>query len=432
MNLHAARSATTSALVFGAEEAKQSPSGGDGFAALLDERRAERAADGARMGQRNAFDVAPPPRRPEPAAPAPARAREVCADRSRLNDPERDRVPQRERPADEASQSVESRSAARRNERARDGGAARERRAEAKTEDSTEVADAADAADTAAPAASNRLDDDRPASVFEWLAHLEPARAAPTEVGDSLLASPGAEVDGTYAMTPLGEGGASAADARADAVAGSDPSLMHAVDGSAAAALSDELLNLSDAASDAPRGMGASESTPLAPAGVTASALASGVSAHGATAAPAAAGSGVTVQVATPLGAPDFSQALATQLTTLARNGVQEATLQLNPAEMGPIAVKIVLDGAQAQIDFAAEQARTRAALEAGLPTLAAALHGAGLTLTGGGVFERRHHPDEAQWTPQEAESGGIEATGAPSAAVPRRTLVRGLLDAYA
>jgi len=130
-----------------------------------------------------------------------------------------------------------------------------------------------------------------------------------------------------------------------------------------------------------------------------------------------------------------FPQALASQLTTLARDGVHEATLQLNPAEMGPIAVKIVLDGAQAQIDFAAAHARTREAIESGLPSLAAALHGAGLTLAGGGVYEQ-HPGRDGEPSPGEGGRGGGPRAAAdddaPAAAAPRRVAVRGLLDAYA
>ena len=55
---------------------------------------------------------------------------------------------------------------------------------------------------------------------------------------------------------------------------------------------------------------------------------------------------------------------------------------------MGPVTVKIVLDGNQARVDFSADMATTRSAIEASLPALAAALHDSGLTLTGGGVFD--------------------------------------------
>ncbi len=152
--------------------------------------------------------------------------------------------------------------------------------------------------------------------------------------------------------------------------------------------------------------------------------------------APAAAGSAAPVfTLATPLAAPDFAQALAAQLTTLARDGVHEAQLQLNPAEMGPIAVQIVVDGSQAQVDFAATQAATRQALEASLPSLAAALQSLGLTLSGGGVFEqgsaaRDDRPGEpAARGPRRVGGTDASAGGAQPVALRARA---GLLDLYA
>jgi len=50
--------------------------------------------------------------------------------------------------------------------------------------------------------------------------------------------------------------------------------------------------------------------------------------------------------------------------------------------------VQIVMDGTQARIDFGADVAATRQAIEAGLPELASALRDAGFTLAGGGVSQ--------------------------------------------
>ena len=92
--------------------------------------------------------------------------------------------------------------------------------------------------------------------------------------------------------------------------------------------------------------------------------------------------------VAAALDSPAFAPALATQVSWLVRDGVQQARLSLNPAEMGPVTVRIVLDGTQARVDFSADMVATRAAIETSLPTLAAALHDRGLTLAGGGVSD--------------------------------------------
>lgn len=121
----------------------------------------------------------------------------------------------------------------------------------------------------------------------------------------------------------------------------------------------------------------------------SAAAAASAAAAPATTAATtAAADTPVAASVPVPMESPDFAEAFGVQVSLLARDGVQEAELHLNPAEMGPVSVQIVLDGERARIDFGAQAAATRAAIEASLPELAAALRDAGLTLAGGGVSQ--------------------------------------------
>ena len=142
----------------------------------------------------------------------------------------------------------------------------------------------------------------------------------------------------------------------------------------------------------------AESATPLAPPALSAATMAATpIASHAAPNAPhlnlelesaAAAAPAFETRLAAAIDTPAFAPALAHRLSWLAREGVQQARITLNPAEMGPLAVRIVLDGTQARIDFSADFAATRAAIEASLPTLAAALHDSGLTLSGGGVFD--------------------------------------------
>ena len=147
----------------------------------------------------------------------------------------------------------------------------------------------------------------------------------------------------------------------------------------------------------------------------------------------------LTVNLPTPLASPEFAQALGLQMSVLATDGVQRAELQLNPAEMGPVSVQIVIDGSSAQIDFGADLAATRHAIEAGLPELAGALRDAGFTLTGGGVSQhsggRSGSHDTASRDPHggtharhDADTGGVAA----SALRLRRTVAAGGVDLYA
>lgn len=91
-----------------------------------------------------------------------------------------------------------------------------------------------------------------------------------------------------------------------------------------------------------------------------------------------------------PFGSTDFAQALAEKVSmwvgSARTDGAMTAELHLNPAEMGPINVKISLDGQSAHVDFAAAAVETRKAIEASLPMLSSALNDVGLSLTGGDV----------------------------------------------
>lgn len=226
----------------------------------------------------------------------------------------------------------------------------------------------------------------------------------------------------------------------ADAAAAATAALTGQGDAAALGAADDALPGMT-AAADAPRA-GAdsfaarlSEALGMAPTGTAAPAE---VRAEAADAAPA--GPTPEVPLPTPLDDPGFGAALGAQVTLLVRDGVEEARLQLNPAEMGPVTVKIALDGARATVEFSADLAATRQVLEQTLPDLAAALHDQGLMLAGGGVFEPprdgRQDParDDGRGQPREPGRGGPAGGDAPAAgaAAPRAGARRGLLDTYA
>ena len=101
-----------------------------------------------------------------------------------------------------------------------------------------------------------------------------------------------------------------------------------------------------------------------------------------------AAASAPPLTVATPVDSPDFAAAFGLQVSLLAKDGVQQAELHLNPADLGPVSIHIALTGSEARIDFGADLAATRHAIEQGLPELASALRDAGFTLAGGGVSQ--------------------------------------------
>lgn len=143
-----------------------------------------------------------------------------------------------------------------------------------------------------------------------------------------------------------------------------------------------------------------------------------------------------TASVPVPLDDPQFPRAFGVQVSVLAREGVQKAELHLNPAEMGPVSVQIVMDGTQARIDFGADAAPTRALIEHSLPELAAALREAGLTLAGGGVSQHAGQGRDASGEGPAFGSAGRTDGHADAAAAEARPLRRhvsaGGVDLYA
>lgn len=137
---------------------------------------------------------------------------------------------------------------------------------------------------------------------------------------------------------------------------------------------------------------------------------------------------------------PGFAEELGAQLSVWTRQGVQQAELRLNPAELGPVQVRIQIEGQQAMVRFVADAAPTRDALEAAMPELAAALQREGLQLSGGSVQSQSQHQQQQQQ--QQAEAAAAWATGRNargaeppvSAATPpaARPLSQRLLDLYA
>lgn len=93
-------------------------------------------------------------------------------------------------------------------------------------------------------------------------------------------------------------------------------------------------------------------------------------------------------QIATPVDHPGFGEAVGVTISQMARNGVHEARLQLNPAELGPVSVHIAMNGQEARIDLGAAHAQTRAMLDASLPALTEAFRADGLVLAASQVSD--------------------------------------------
>lgn len=106
-------------------------------------------------------------------------------------------------------------------------------------------------------------------------------------------------------------------------------------------------------------------------------------------AAPALTGTGVqpaTANVPTLTIQPNLQQAawgqvMSNRVVWMAKEGVQQTEIKLNPANMGPVEVRLHIHNDQANVTFLAQHAATRDALEQAMPRLRESFAEAGLQL---------------------------------------------------
>lgn len=133
------------------------------------------------------------------------------------------------------------------------------------------------------------------------------------------------------------------------------------------------------------------------------------------------------------VGADDFEARFGAQIEWMASQRISEARIRVTPNDLGPVEVRLHLDGDRIRAEFVSANAETRQALEHGLPRLRDLLgeHGfqlahAGVGAGGGGSRD----PSASSVRDSGGSSGSEAAEPAPPATPQRRSL--GLLDAYA
>jgi flagellar hook-length control protein FliK len=89
--------------------------------------------------------------------------------------------------------------------------------------------------------------------------------------------------------------------------------------------------------------------------------------------------------IALPLSAPGWNNALADNVTVLVQGRQPTAELQINPPSLGPVDIKVSIQGDQATVSFFSAHAPVREAIQAAVPRLTEALAEAGIGL--GNVF---------------------------------------------
>lgn len=118
-------------------------------------------------------------------------------------------------------------------------------------------------------------------------------------------------------------------------------------------------------------------------------------------------------------------------MTMMVEQGKHTASLRLSPEHLGPLEVRITMNGDQASVQFGAQHVDTRNAIENALPRLREMFASQGLSLADANVSReppRQHTNQGSQSSPGSADFASEEGATAVSAAQVRL----GLLDAYA
>jgi flagellar hook-length control protein FliK len=108
-----------------------------------------------------------------------------------------------------------------------------------------------------------------------------------------------------------------------------------------------------------------------------------------------------------------WNNVLSSRVIWMAREGIQQAALKLNPANLGPVEVRINMHNEQANITFIAHNAATRDALEQALPRLRESFSENGLELTDAEVSDptsQQTKDDDREQDGEDIKGGAAEA----------------------
>ena len=142
-----------------------------------------------------------------------------------------------------------------------------------------------------------------------------------------------------------------------------------------------------------------------------------------------------TLKVSAAVDTPEFAQGLADRVSLMVGSNLTSAKLQVNPPQLGPIDVRISIQGDQAQVSLTAHSAVTRDALESSSSKLREMLGAQGFAQVSVDISqrsfqERSTHAQPYDWTPSAGGGASTSAASSPAASMPRAS--SGIVDAYA
>jgi len=264
------------------------------------------------------------------------------------------------------------------------------------------------------------------AAVAAAAAATAAAPAAPQSTDSAVVVANDSPDSDAAVGAPGAAGTSAAAGASATAL-----SLSHATAGALAAQsrLNPSQVDDSDKRTHAESGISAGGNTGDAAAGLSQLSSNPPVSAPDAAPTP-------TLRVHASVDSSDFAQGLSDRVSWMVDNSVNGAKLQVNPPQLGPIELRISVQGDHAQVWMTTHSAVTRDALESSSPKLREMLGAQGFGQVSVDISQRSFQ-DRSAYTPPPYErvSSADRSVAAPAVSTIAATAQRssqGALDAYA
>jgi flagellar hook-length control protein FliK len=132
-----------------------------------------------------------------------------------------------------------------------------------------------------------------------------------------------------------------------------------------------------------------------------------------------------------PVGSAAWADEIGSRLTLMAEHGKHTASLRLSPEHLGPLEIRIAVQDDQASVWFGAAHADTRAAKRPCRGRLRELFASQGLSLADAGVSHQAPRNQHEQ-TPASSKSGSLGGAEGDVDAPVSRTVILGLVDAYA
>ena len=142
-----------------------------------------------------------------------------------------------------------------------------------------------------------------------------------------------------------------------------------------------------------------------------------------------------TLKVGAGVETPEFGQGLADRVSWMVDNNMNGAKLQVNPPQLGPIEVRIAVQGDHAQVWLTSHSAVTRDALEASSPKLREMLGAQGFGQVSVDISQRSFQERSPQAQPYDltpTANRGASAAPSSSAAISMPRISSSAVDAYA